>query len=108
MLPCRSNWKLADSVDAAVQLASGLACVHEHQFLHGDLKPNNVGVSMDGPRVQLKLIDFGRYKDLWQGPQEEKWTYTKPCVPLPTGVVVPYIQSNPQYVNALICPYLIL
>ena len=58
---CRIPWTLRDSVVVGQQLAAGMAAVHERGFLHGDLKPNNVGVSRSAQGdLQVKLLDFGR------------------------------------------------
>lgn len=37
-------------------LADGLAALHERRFLHGDIKPSNIGFTSDG---SPKLLDFG-------------------------------------------------
>lgn len=56
---CRA-WSLRDSVVVGQQLAAGMAAVHELGFLHGDLKPNNIGVSVQAGELLVKLLDFGR------------------------------------------------
>jgi formylglycine-generating enzyme required for sulfatase activity/dienelactone hydrolase len=40
----------------AVQIARGLAAAHGRGIVHGDLKPENVFVGVDG---QVKILDFG-------------------------------------------------
>lgn len=49
-------------VHIGVQLASGLNCLHDRGFLHGDLKPNNVGLgsSSFNQDLTVKLLDLGR------------------------------------------------
>ncbi len=43
-----------------LQALQGLAYLHRHQVLHGDLKPENLLVfTTDNQELQLKLIDFG-------------------------------------------------
>ncbi|KAF8597119.1 kinase-like protein [Ceratobasidium sp. AG-I] len=41
---------------ACAQIARGLAFIHAHDIVHGDLKADNVLVSQDG---EVKLTDFG-------------------------------------------------
>jgi serine/threonine-protein kinase len=47
---------VAEAIDAARQLASGLAAAHERGIVHRDVKPGNVMILRD--RV-VKLLDFG-------------------------------------------------
>ena len=39
------------------QLLSGLAFLHDNRFVHRDVKPENIVLSLDA--TKLKLIDFG-------------------------------------------------
>jgi non-specific serine/threonine protein kinase len=52
----RSSLTIADALNIAVQVASGLAEAHRAGIVHRDIKPNNIILRPDG---NVKVIDFG-------------------------------------------------
>ena len=46
----------AQALSVAARLADALATLHEKGFLHGDVKPSNIGFTSEG---SPKLLDFG-------------------------------------------------
>ena len=44
-------------------MASGLAYLHSEKIYHGDIKPQNILISLNDP-VQMKLADFGMSKEV--------------------------------------------
>ena len=46
----------AEAVSIVTRLADALAALHEKGFLHGDVKPSNIGFTSEG---SPKLLDFG-------------------------------------------------
>ena len=46
----------AQAVSVVARLAAALAALHEKGFLHGDVKPSNIGFTSEG---SPKLLDFG-------------------------------------------------
>ena len=49
-------------LNIGVQLAAGINCLHARDYLHGDLKPNNIGIGVLTRPVATKLLDLGLVK----------------------------------------------
>lgn len=66
----RKNTELGQRVQSALtelqvlhQMASGLAYLHSEGIVHGDIKPENILISLNDP-VLIKLADFGLCKEV--------------------------------------------
>ncbi len=63
---CRSL-ALDQVVDIGLQLSAGLDFLHQRGCMHGDLKPNNIGVSLVDGRLVAKLLDAGSFRHFTPG-----------------------------------------
>ena len=52
----REPLRCADAVGVAVTLSEALTALHDAGYVHGDVKPSNIGFASDGA---AKLLDFG-------------------------------------------------
>ena len=69
----------AQAVGVAITVAEALAALHDAEYVHGDVKPSNVGFVSDGA---VKLLDFGltRLADDGDGPVGGTLPYLSPEV----------------------------
>ena len=66
--------RMEDAIDLFIKLAEGLDVIHQAGYVHADIKPNNIILTDNGP----KIIDFGQS-----------------C---PIGFIKPRIQGTPDYI----------
>ncbi len=76
--------ELNTALTIAIQIAEALACAHEQNIVHRDIKPGNIILTKQG---QVKVLDFGLAKSL--SPTEGEVTQTK------TGAVM----GTPAYMS---------
>ncbi len=77
--------KLAEALDVAIQMASGLAAAHEAGVVHRDIKPENVMLRQDG---YVKVLDFGLAKLAERPPTTGSEAATRVLVRTHPGLVM--------------------
>jgi serine/threonine protein kinase len=63
--------KMPPEKEVCLQLAMGLAHIHEKGFIYWDFKPQNVLISVHDGKVSMKWADFGLSK-----PRNERGSYS--------------------------------
>lgn len=58
-----------DACEIGLQIAKGLAALHEHGLVHRDLKPANIMIDRAGDTLVVKLVDFGIVADVNAKPE---------------------------------------
>jgi tetratricopeptide (TPR) repeat protein len=56
---CRGPFTEVDARSVALQLCAGLSEAHRKQVIHGDLKSNNIILTVDGEAIRAVITDFG-------------------------------------------------
>jgi len=79
---------IADAIDVAIQIASGLSVAHRAGLIHRDIKPENIIIRTDG---LVKIVDFGiarfmrKRNDYFEAASETSSTYGKTALGLVIG-----------------------
>jgi len=87
LLDKQSKFPLAQAIDFALQILSGLEAAHAVSVVHRDLKPDNVFVTPGPNGPFLKLLDFGIAKVL--EPSEGQRGLTRSGVVMGTAEYMP-------------------
>lgn len=61
---------IKDVYNIALNIAQGLASMHQHGFIHRDIKPENIVISTSSDGFSVKLIDFDFMKFLTKKEQK--------------------------------------
>lgn len=79
-------------VEITHQVLQGLNFLELNQIVHGDLKSENILVHQDGEKTQVKLIDFGFSRVLYQSNKDQIFQTLKiraPEIVAKTGIISP-------------------
>jgi len=71
----KSDLRLEEVLNIALQVAEALAAAHEHGIIHRDLKPGNIKITPEG---KVKVLDFGLAKSVGEEITSKQTTVTEP------------------------------
>jgi eukaryotic-like serine/threonine-protein kinase len=57
-----TNPSIAELMRIAREITSGLACIHQHNLVHRDIKPPNIW--LEGPQRRVKILDLGLVREV--------------------------------------------
>jgi serine/threonine-protein kinase len=58
---------VSDAVDLLLPVTAAVSMAHEHGVIHRDLKPDNIFLQYEGPRIVPKVLDFGASRVMHHG-----------------------------------------
>jgi serine/threonine-protein kinase len=58
---------VSDAVDLLLPVTAAVSVAHEHGVIHRDLKPDNIFLQYEGPRIVPKVLDFGASRVMHHG-----------------------------------------
>ena len=94
--PLRGKLPVAEAIDAARQIACGLAAAHSAGVTHRDLKPDNILRTREG---RLKIVDFGLAKTQERSDTISKSSETQTVLTQPGLVVGTLGYMSPEQVR---------
>jgi serine/threonine protein kinase len=79
-------WPTRDAAKQLIDLAGAVQFAHERHVIHRDLRPANVLIASDAPKLEVKVTDFGLAKLFHEGGAQQAAGHT--ATGIPWGAVV--------------------
>src|SRR5207253_495056 len=92
----RQPLELSTALAIAEQAAEGLSEAHAHGIVHRDLKPQNIMITQRG---QLKILDFGLFKQMHSSDSVDPEAPTASLLSMPGHVVGTMPYMSPEQVQ---------